>query len=45
MLDKVDRFGGKAGIRVVGFGVLDAGTKAGRFQECRAYWERAGARY
>ena len=27
LLDKVDRFGGKLGIRIVGFGVLDAGTK------------------
>ena len=27
LLDKIDRFGVKAEIRVVGFGVLDAGTK------------------
>ena len=29
LLDEVGRFGGKAGIRVVSFGVLDAGTKYG----------------
>ena len=46
LLDKVDRFGGKAGRRVVSFCVLYTGTKyrAGRFQECRASWEQAGAR-
>ena len=27
LLDEVDRFGGTVGRRVVGFGVLDAGTK------------------
>ena len=26
-MEEVDRFGGNAGIRVVSFGVLDAGTK------------------
>ena len=46
MLYEVDRFGGKAGRRVVSFCVLYTGTKyrAGRFQECRASWEQAGAR-